>query len=240
LVKKLVISPAFNEEKSIGSVLSEIKKFCPDFDIVVVDDGSTDRTAEVARTVPGVSVISLPINLGIGGAVQTGFIFGRRRGFDLAVQVDADGQHKPAEVPRLLEPIFLNQADVTIGSRFMEKGMYRGLAFRKWGIRLFSLTNRLLLGERITDSTSGFRAYNQKAIEILSLDYPDDYPEPEAIYILKRRGLIIKEVPVEMAGRKAGRSSIGLLESIYYMVKVFLAIFVLTLRKKEQREPWKT
>jgi glycosyltransferase involved in cell wall biosynthesis len=240
LVKKLVIIPAFNEEKSIGGVLSEVKEFCPDFDIVVVSDGSDDRTTEVARNVPGVSVVDLPINLGIGGAVQTGFIYGWMRGYNLAVQVDADGQHKPSEVPKLLEPILLKEADVTIGSRFMGKGMYRGLAVRKWGIRFFSLTNRLILGERITDSTSGFRAYNERAIEILSRDYPDDYPEPEAVYILKRRGLVIKEVPVEMAGRKAGRSSISLFESVYYMVKVFLAIFVLTLRKKEQREPWKT
>ena len=232
-MKKLAIVPAFNEEKTIGAVLSDVKEFCRDFDILVVDDGSTDRTAEVARTVPGARVVTLPINVGIGGAVQTGFLYARRKGYDVAVQIDADGQHRPAEVGRLLEPILRAEADVVVGSRFMGKGSYRGRASRRLGIRMFSVTNRLLLRDRITDSTSGFRAYNGRAIEVLSENYPDDYPEPEAIYILKRRGLRIREVPVEMGGRKGGKSSIGFFESVYYMIKVFLAIFVLFLRRQK-------
>jgi len=231
-MKKIAIVPAYNEEKTVGAVLAEIKEFCRDFDILVVNDGSTDRTAEIAGTVPGTRVVTLPINLGIGGAVQTGFLFARKHGYDLAVQVDADGQHKPAEVRLLLDPVLKNEADMVVGSRFMEKGGYRGRPWRRLGIRIFYLTNRLLLGERITDSTSGFRAYNGKAIALLSEAYPDDYPEPEAIYILKRRGMRVLEVPVQMESRRAGRSSIGFFGSVYYMVKVFLAIFVLFLRRQ--------
>jgi hypothetical protein len=149
------------------------------------------------------------------------------------VQIDGDGQHKPSEVSKITAPILRDEADVVIGSRFMEKGSYKKAVFRRAGIRLFSWTNRILLGERITDSTSGFRSYNKKAIAVLSEDYPDDYPEPEAVFILKRKGLTIKEVPVEMATRAGGKSSISVLGSIYYMIKVFLAIFVLMLRKQE-------
>ncbi len=230
-MKKIAIVPAYNEEKAIGAVLAGIKENCRDFDILVVNDGSTDRTAEAAGTVPGARVVNLPFNVGIGGAVQTGFLYARQHGYDLAVQVDADGQHKPAEVRRLLDPILNNEADMVVGSRFAGKGGYRGRTGRRLGIMIFSLTNRILLGEKITDSTSGFRAYNARAIALFSETYPDDYPEPEAVYILKRSGLRVREIPVQMAGRQAGRSSIGFFESVYYMIKVFLAIFVLLLRR---------
>jgi len=230
-MKTIAVVPAYNEEKTVGGVLAEIKEACPDLDILVVDDGSADRTAEAAATVPGAKIISLPFNLGIGGAVQTGFLYAREHGYDAVVQIDADGQHRPGEVGVILDPVLKDEADMVVGSRFMEKGAYRGRAWRRLGIRIFYLTNRLLLGERITDSTSGFRAYNRRAIALAAEAYPDDYPEPEAIYIFKKHGLRIKEVPVRMGDRRAGRSSIGFFESIYYMVKVFLAIFVLTLRR---------
>jgi len=232
-VKKIIIIPAFNEEANIDKVLSSVREFCPDFDILVINDGSTDRTLDIAKSFPFAKTINLPINLGIGGAVQTGFLYSRRKGYDLAVQVDADGQHKPSEVPKIVEPLLRHEADVVIGSRFTEGGSYNKMTFRKLGIKLFALTNKILLREKITDSTSGFRSYDKKAIDVLSVNYPDDYPEPEAIYILKRKRLKIKEVPVEMTGRIAGKSSISFLESIYYMIKVFLAIFVLMLRKQE-------
>ncbi len=232
-MKKIILIPAYNEEENIGQVLAAAKESCPDFDILVINDGSRDRTSETARKFDSVRVIDLAVNLGIGGAIQTGFIYSLNKGYDMAVQIDGDGQHKPGEVRKILAPLLEGKADVVIGSRFIEKGSYRPLPFRKIGIRLFYLTNRLLLGERITDSTSGFRAFNRKAIELLSQDYPDDYPEPEAIYILKKKGMTILEVPVEMDSRQGGKSSISFFRSVYYMVKVFLAIFVLILRKKD-------
>lgn len=230
-MKKLIIIPAFNEERTLAGVLKDVEAHCPEFDILVVNDGSRDGTSRTARAFPRVRVIDLPINLGIGGAVQTGFLYAADKGYDVAVQVDADGQHRPAEVAKLLEPIVSGEADVVIGSRFLEKGKYRARPGRKLGIWLFSVTNRLLLGQKISDSTSGFRAYNRKAIELLSRDYPDDYPEPEAIFLLRKKAMTVREVPVEMSDRQGGKSSISLAESIYYMVKVFLAIFVLMLRK---------
>jgi glycosyltransferase involved in cell wall biosynthesis len=228
---KIIIIPAYNEEKNLGRVLRSIREEAPEFDVVVVNDGSKDRTSEAARKFDFVKVIDLPENIGIGGAVQTGFLYSRRLPYELAVQVDADGQHRPAEILKIVGPLLCGEADVVIGSRFMERVKFRSSLFRRAGIKVFQVINAVLLGERITDSTSGFRAYNRRAIEILSRTYPDDYPEPEAIFILKRKGLRIKEVPVEMENRAAGRSSISFLHSLYYMVKVCLAIFVLTLRR---------
>jgi glycosyltransferase involved in cell wall biosynthesis len=231
-MRELIIIPAYNEEKALGGVLSAVRAEAPGFDVLVVNDGSADGTSAAARAFPGVKVIDLPENLGIGGAVQTGFLYARKRGYDLSVQVDGDGQHKPSEIPKIAGPIRAGEADAVIGSRFLGERSYAGHPFRRAGIAVFELINRLLLGERITDSTSGFRAYNRRAIEVLSETYPDDYPEPEAIYILRRRGLRVREVPVEMTLRAGGKSSITLFRSLYYMVKVTLAILVLNLRKE--------
>jgi len=233
-MKKIAIVPAFNEEASLPAVLRSLRVDAADFDIVVVNDGSTDGTSAAARSFAGVKVVDLPANIGIGGAVQTGFLFARAGGYDLAVQVDGDGQHRPSEIAKIAAPVLSGAADAAIGSRFVQKATFRGSPFRRAGIRIFQALNALLLGERITDSTSGFRAFNRRAIEVLSVTYPDDYPEPEAIYILKRKGLRIVEVPVEMAGRAAGRSSIGFWHSLYYMIKVCLAIFVLLLRRDDR------
>jgi glycosyltransferase involved in cell wall biosynthesis len=231
-MREIIIIPAFNEEKNIAAVLSAVAADAPGFDVVVVNDGSTDGTSAVARTFPGVRVIDLPENIGIGGAVQTGFLYAREHGHTLAVQVDGDGQHKPSEIRKIAAPVRAGEADAVIGSRFLDKARFPGSPFRRAGIAVFELINRLLLGERITDSTSGFRAYNRRAIEVLSETYPDDYPEPEAIYILRRKGLRVREVPVEMTPRAGGKSSITLARSLYYMVKVTLAILVLTRRKE--------
>jgi len=235
-MEKIVIVPAYNEEEALPGVLLALRIDAPDFDVVVVNDGSADGTSAAARAVPGVRVIDLPENIGIGGAVQTGFLYARDRGYGLAVQVDGDGQHLPSEIPKISAPVLAGTADAAIGSRFLEKAGFKGSAFRRAGIRVFEAMNAVLLGQRITDSTSGFRAFNRRAIEVLSATYPDDYPEPEAIYILRRRGLRVVEVPVAMAGRAAGRSSIGFGHSLYYMVKVCLAIFVLLLRREDRAD----
>jgi glycosyltransferase involved in cell wall biosynthesis len=230
-MRELIIIPAFNEERNIGAVLAAIASDAPGYDVVVVNDGSADATSSIARSFPGVRVIDLPENIGIGGAVQTGFLFARSHGYGLAVQVDGDGQHLPSEIAKIVAPVRAGEADAVIGSRFLDAARFPGSPLRRAGIAVFQIVNRALLGERITDSTSGFRAYNRRAIEVLAENYPDDYPEPEAIYILRRKGLRVHEVPVEMRTRTGGKSSITLGRSLYYMVKVNLAILVLILRK---------
>lgn len=230
-MKKIAIVPAFNEEKNIENVIFSLKHHQPDFDILVINDGSLDRTSLVARETNQALVIDLLSNIGIGGAVQTGFIYSQRKNYDLAVQIDGDGQHDPAEIGKLIGPILTNKADVVIGSRFLSQSKYKGTLWRRLGIKIFSLLYLIFLGEKFTDSTSGFRAFNRRALEILCQDYPDDFPEPEVIFLLKKKGLRIMEVPVSMEERRAGRSSLTFFKSIYYMIKVILAISILMIRK---------
>jgi len=232
-MKKLAIVPAYNEEKNIEGVIRGIQKEAPDHDILVINDGSKDRTSEIVRKFESVKIVDLPMNLGIGGAVQTGFIYCWEKGYDICIQVDGDGQHKPSEIKKIEEPIINGEADMVIGSRFLGSSTYKTTFLRRMGIKIFYLANRLFLREKIKDSTSGFRAYNRKAVEILRRYYPDDYPEPEAIFILKKKGLRIKEVGVEMEERKGGRSSITFFRAIYYMVKVSIGIAIHILRKEE-------
>jgi glycosyltransferase involved in cell wall biosynthesis len=221
----LAVVPAFNESEAIGGVIAELHAVRPPVDVVVVDDGSSDGTARSAEDA-GARVLRLPINLGIGGAVQTGFRFAARHGYDAVVQVDGDGQHVPSESPSLLEEMSRTGADVVIGSRFLDVRGYTTSAVRRIGTRLFSAVNSLVLGRRITDNTSGFRAFNAAAVRFLSENYPQDYPEPESVILLGRNGFSIREVPVRMREREHGRSSISALRSVYYMIKVLLAIFV--------------
>jgi hypothetical protein len=225
LRKRLVIVPAFNEEKSIGQVVDDILGCELGLDVVVIDDGSQDRTSEIARA-HGSRVIKLPFNLGIGGAVQTGLKFALRHGYDVAIQIDGDGQHVPAEIPHLLAPLQRREADVVIGSRYLGARHYRTPFMRRLGMLVISAVNSLLIGQRITDNTSGFRAFNRRAVEFLSNHYPSDYPEPEAVVILGRNGFRLKESAVKMRQRLAGESSINSFHSIYYMVKVLLAVVV--------------
>ncbi len=232
-MKKLAIVPAYNEEKNIERVIRGIQKEAPDHDILVINDGSKDRTSETVRKFEFVKIVDLPMNLGIGGAVQTGFIYCWEKGYDICVQVDGDGQHKPSEIKKIEEPIINGEADMAIGSRFLGSSTYKTTFLRRMGIKIFYFANRLFLREKIKDSTSGFRAYNRKAVEILRRYYPDDYPEPEAIFILKKKGLRIKEVGVEMEERKGGRSSITFFRAIYYMVKVSIGIAIHILRKED-------
>jgi len=232
-MKKLAIVPAYNEEKNIEGVIRGIQKEAPDHDILVINDGSKDRTSEIVRKFESVKIVDLPMNLGIGGAVQTGFIYCWEKGYDICIQVDGDGQHKPSEIKKIEEPIINGEADMVIGSRFLGSSTYKTTFLRRMGIKIFYFANRLFLREKIKDSTSGFRAYNRKAVEILRRYYPDDYPEPEAIFIIKKKGLRIKEVGVEMEERKGGRSSITFFRAIYYMVKVSIGIAIHILRKEE-------
>lgn len=231
-MKKLMVVPAYNEEGSIEGVIRKIRSASPDYHIVVIDDCSRDATRERAESLD-VPVISLPVNLGIGGAVQTGFKYAHYNGYDVAVQVDGDGQHDPRFVERLLEPICRDRADVVVGSRFITRKGFQSGKMRRLGIRLFQLLNNLLLRQNITDSTSGFRAYNARAIALLQENYPSDFPEPEALFLLKKRGFRIVEVPVEMNTREAGTSSISGIKSAYYMIKVTISIIVEFLRKED-------
>jgi glycosyltransferase involved in cell wall biosynthesis len=226
-VRRVAIVPALNEEHTIARVIDELRAFDPGLDIVVIDDGSVDRTTEVAEG-KGAHVLRLPFNLGIGGAVQTGFRYAFEHYYDLAVRVDGDGQHDPAQLGRVIEPVLRGEADIVVGSRFaagMPAG-YRSSRSRRLGIRLLAWVVSHIVGQRVTDTTSGFQALNRNGIALFARDYPHDYPEVEATVMVFRHRLRLREVPVEMRERSGGRSSITALRSIYYMVKVLLAIFV--------------
>jgi len=225
-LRRIAIVPAYNEEACIAKVVDEIRAFDPGLDVVVVDDGSQDRTAEVARG-RGVHVVRLPFNLGIGGAVQTGFRYAWENGYELAVRLDGDGQHDPSQLDAVLAPVLAGEADIAVGSRFAgAREGYRSSRSRRVGIRLLAWVVSRIVGRRVTDTTSGFQALNRKGIALFARDYPHDYPEVEATVMVSRHRLRAVEVPVAMRERSAGRSSITALRSIYYMVKVLLAIFV--------------
>jgi glycosyltransferase involved in cell wall biosynthesis len=230
-LRRVAIVPAFNEQESVTRVIDELRAFDPELEIVVVDDGSTDRTTEVARN-RGAHVVRLPFNLGIGGAVQTGFRYAWEHGFDVAVRVDGDGQHDPRELGAVLEPVLAGEVDVAVGSRFIGAEGYRSSRSRRIGIRLLAWCVSALTRQRITDPTSGFQAANRLGIRLFAADYPHDYPEAEATVMVFKHRLRLKEVPVAMRARETGRSSITALHSVYYMVKVLLAIFVALFRRK--------
>ncbi len=229
-MKKIAIVPALNEEESIAVVIDEIRAFDGSFAIVVVDDGSVDRTAQVAAA-RGAHVLRLPFNLGIGGAVQTGFRFAYENGYGLAVRVDGDGQHDPAELPKILEPVLAGEADIAVGSRFAGEDSYRSSRSRRVGIHLLAWIVSRIIGQRVTDTTSGFQALNRRGIALFAADYPHDYPEVEATVMVAKHRLRLVEVPVTMRERTAGRSSITAVRSVYYMAKVLLAIFVNVFRR---------
>jgi hypothetical protein len=224
-LRRVAIVPALNEERSVARVIAELRAFDPELEVVVVSDGSTDRTAEVAEE-HGAHALRLPFNLGIGGAVQAGFRYAYEHGFDLAVRVDGDGQHDPSQLGAVLEPVLAGEADIAVGSRFAGSEGYRSSRSRRVGIRILAWTVSRLVGQRVTDTTSGFQAINRAGIALFARDYPHDYPEVEATVMAFKHQLRLLEVPVSMREREHGRSSITALRSIYYMTKVLLALFV--------------
>ena len=227
----VAVVPAYDEEGAIEGVIREIHAFDPAIDVVVVDDGSTDRTAAVAAEA-GAAVVRLPFNLGIGAAVQTGFRYALEHGYDVAVRLDGDGQHDAAELSKLLDALRLGEADVVTGSRFRGvDGQYVPPLGRRLGITWFARLVSLLSGQRVTDTTSGFQALNENAIALFARDYPTDYPEVEATVLLLKHRLRLVEVPVRMREREHGSSSITTLRSIYYAFKVTLALLVAMARR---------
>jgi glycosyltransferase involved in cell wall biosynthesis len=229
-VKTLVVVPAFNEEASLPAILAELREKAPDIDVVVVDDGSTDSTADRAREA-GVPVLVLPVNLGVGAALQTGFRYAIEKNYDVAVQVDADGQHDPADLPALLQPIEDGRAELVIGSRFITgSGEYRASVARGIGMALFSRLASVAVGRRLTDTTSGLRAYDRRVMR-LCLDYfPQDFPDAPLLIWLARNGVDWVEIPATMRPRRAGRSFYTFNRSIYYPYKTFLASLIACMR----------
>ena len=232
----VAVVPAWNEAGAIGDVVDEIRAFDPRIDVVVVDDASTDETVDVARA-HGAKVLVLPFNVGIGGAVQTGFRYARDEGYEVAVRLDGDGQHAAEELGKLLAPIRAGEAQLVIGSRFVDpRGTYRPPFARRMGIRLFAGLVSLLGGQKVTDTTSGFSALDRAAIELFATEYPHDYPEVESTLVALKSGLRLVQVQVDMRERQAGTSSITVVRSLYYIVKVMLALLVASLRRYPRLE----
>ncbi len=226
----LIIIPAHNEQDSLPGTLAEVRAKAPGIDVLVVDDGSRDGTREVARAA-GVPVVRHSVNLGVGGALQTGFRWAVEHGFDIGVQLDADGQHDPAYLEALLEPVRAGRCDVSIGSRYVTRTGYRAPLHRRAGMVIFSAVVRLALGQRITDTTSGFRAYSRPVMQLCQHDFPKDFPDAPLLITLSRQGFRLAEVAVEMRERHAGRSFYTLGKQLYYPYKNLLASLMALLRR---------
>lgn len=229
-MKKLVIIPAYNESGNIEKTVNDIIRNAPGFDYVVVNDCSTDDTLMICRK-NGFHVLNLPVNLGIGGGVQTGYLYALRNGYDIAVQFDGDGQHNASYLEEMAKLLQEKQLDMVIGSRYIAKEGFQSSGLRRVGIRYFTGLIRILTGRKITDPTSGMRMVNRRVIEIFAADYPKDYPEPESVTFLLKKKLRVEELPVRMNERESGVSSISMRNSVYYMIKVTLAILMAMLRR---------
>ena len=231
-VRRAAVVPAWNEAETIAGVIAEIRAVDPGMEIIVVDDGSYDKTAVIAAEA-GARVLRLACNLGIGGAVQTGFQAARELECDLVVQIDGDGQHDPQELPLIVAPVLDGRADIVIGSRFAGAGKYRAPPVRRLGMRIFAAFVSLLVRKSLSDTSSSFRAVNRRALSLFAVDYPHGYLETiEATVLAVRYGLRIEEVPVRMRERTSGRSSLTTPISLYYTVKVVVAVFISMFRRK--------
>lgn len=228
--KLLVIIPAYNEQSTIDTVVNEVREYFPGADIVVVNDGSNDATLRQAQQ-NGTIVLNLPYNMGIGAAVQTGYLFANKEGYDIAFQVDGDYQHDPRELTKLLLPILREEADMIIGSRYLKDGGFKSSIPRRIGIKFFSWLLFIFTKKKIADPTSGFRAVNRKIIKFFSMEYPPDYPEVESLLLLHKKGFTFKEIPVNMKARLKGKSSINAMKACYYMIKVTLCMMAGFFRK---------
>ena len=220
-----VIVPAYNEEAAISSLLDELNEHVPFLDVIVINDGSVDKTAALAR-MKGAVVLDLPCNLGVGGAVQVGLKYALEKNYRFVVRIDGDGQHPPSEIPKLIDAIKTGGADFIVGSRFMGAKLYASTPLRSVGIKLLSVFLSIICRSRVTDPTSGFWLVNRKLLYYFAHDYPTEYPEPEAIALLSRYGYSYHEVPVLFLPRMTGRSSIQIWGTFYYAVKVGLALLV--------------
>jgi glycosyltransferase involved in cell wall biosynthesis len=235
--RHLAVVPAYNESETIVGVVHSLHEQSPDFDVLVVDDGSTDDTDRLARAA-GAHALRLPFNLGIGGAVQSGFTYALENGYERMVQVDADGQHMPSEIDLLSETMDEDPGvDIVCGSRFLTDKGYPAPISRRTGIHIFAFLLSRIVGQKVSDPTSGFRLYNRRGIALFARDYPHDYPEVEAVLMVHHHQLRMREVPVQMLERGGGRSSIRSGKSAYYMVKVLLAIFIGLVRRRPVVEP---
>ncbi len=224
-MKILIIIPALNEEATLRGVILGVRGSLPQADILVVNDGSTDDTARIARE-EGALVLDHPYNMGIGATMQTGFLYALREGYGLVVQTDGDGQHNPEFLPSMIQPIVEKRCNLVIGSRYLSKGGFRSTFARQAGIKFFTSLLWIFIGKKVTDPTSGFRAMDRKVIDLFSEEYPSDYPEVEALVSVHRAGLTFREVKTTMRDRQGGTSSIGPLSALYYMVKVTFSIAI--------------
>ena len=229
-----IIIPAYNEEGAIGGLLDEVKKHVPTHDVIVVNDGSTDHTAQITKA-KGIKVLNLPCNLGVGGAVQAGFRYAYDRGYRYVVRIDGDGQHPPAEIPKMIHAMKNGSDDLIIGSRFAGERSYGSTLFRSLGIRMLAFFLSRICRSRVTDPTSGFWIVNRKLLYYFAHDYPTEYPEPEAIALLRRHGFSFGEEAVMFRPRTVGHSSIGAWGTVYYMMKVGLALVVDRIRPIDSR-----
>lgn len=229
-MKKLVIIPAFNEEGNLEKTIKDIKDNAPDFDYVIINDCSTDKTLEMCRR-HGFSYLNLPVNLGIGGAVQTGYRYAYYHGYDIAVQFDGDGQHSASHLEDMVTTLINTESDMVIGSRFIEKEGFQSSGLRRIGIKYFTGLIKILTGKTITDPTSGMRMVNKKLLEKFTDEYPKDYPEPESVVTILSEKYKVTEIPVVMNEREEGVSSISLKNSVYYMIKVSFAILIARMKK---------